>query len=65
LYDGRPEIILNRISQITGRRLDPSAPQELRRREPRPLQCRGPAPCKETRQGQSHTFPYRDLRQRC
>ena len=54
LYDGRAEIILNRISQIAGgAAMIPPLPKELRRGEPRPLQRRPPSPDQETGQDES------------
>jgi hypothetical protein len=66
LYDGRPEIILNRISQITGgAAMIPPAPQKLRRRKSQPLQRRTPAPYQETSEGQGQAQQDGYLRQRC
>ena len=65
IYDGRPEIILSRISNIEGgAAMIPSPAEELRRRKPRPLQRRPPAPHQETHEGQSisRTLPRHTAR---
>jgi len=65
-YEGRPEIILSRISQIEGgAAMIPPLPKELRRREPRPLQCRKVAPLKKTCEEEIQAEHNDNLRQRC
>lgn len=63
LYDGRAEIILNRVSQLTGgSTLIPPLPKNYGG-ETRPLQRRTHASHQEARESQRHRQPRRYLRQ--
>lgn len=67
LYEGRPEIILNRIQPDPRRCSDDPAtatPEELRCRESRPLQCRATISIKEAHEDESCAEPDRDVRLR-
>ena len=61
-YDGRPEIILSRISQIEGGvAMIPPLPQELRCGKSRPLQCRSITSNKKAHQGECQAEHYSDV----